>query len=154
MDSMVKDKNNSDKSAKGREPNEMLDLLKTFYTPDEEKEIQDFSEFYSKLEGKLENENPSQQIASTTEDLEHQYLERQQRLEQFLRRMDETNFNPINKLKKKSKTKGVLVLVIASIAIAFTASYFFKNYDIKKKDAPDNKVTVQIPSAVLIPAES
>jgi len=151
---MVKDKNNSDKSSNGREPNEMLDLLKTFYTPDDEKEIQEFSTFYSKIEEKLESDNPSNQISRTTEELEHQYLERQQRLEQFLRRMDETNFNPVNKIKKKSKTKKAMIF-ISFIVLVLAVAYFFKNYKIVGKHSvlPNNEITVQKSLAAQSPAE-
>lgn len=163
MDTMVKDKDKdkSGKGSSGREPNEMLDLLKTFYTPDEENEIQEFSSFYSRIEEKLETENPSNQIAQTSEELENQYLERQQRLEQFLRRMDETNFNPINKLKKKSKSKKAM-LFISFIVITLAGMYFFKNYKIEKRTRlprqdfalPRNDITESITSEVSSPAET
>lgn len=133
MDSMVKDKNNSDKSSNGREPNEMLELLKTFYNPGEENKVQDFPEFFAQIEERLEKESPANKIANSTTDLENIYLERQQRLEQLIRRIDETKVNPLARIKRKSKRKTLLLIALL-LTVFFAGIYFFKNYQIVERN--------------------
>lgn len=141
MDWMVKDKKDSEKSSTEREHNQMLELLRTFYNPEQEIKSQDFSEFFSQIEKKIDKENPSSKIVNSTNELESLYLARQQRLEQFFRRIEEGNFSPLAKLKPKYKQRKLLILTFISISF-FTLLYFVKNFEIvKKHEASDFSIS-------------
>jgi hypothetical protein len=129
---MVKDKDNSKNNSKDRETNEMLELLKSFYVPDEQQgQVQDFDEFYSKIEDKLEKSDPSRKITELTNQLENQYLARQQRLESFVRRMDDQSYL---KPKKTSKNnKRLLLAFILFILVSLVVIYLISNFELHKR---------------------
>jgi ABC-type Na+ efflux pump permease subunit len=133
MSSMVKDKDNSKNNSQEGDKEDVLDLLKSFYKPDlDNEQVQEFSDFFSKIEEKLEKSDPSRKISEATNQLENEYLARQQRLESFMRRLDEKSY--IESPKKASNKKTKISIFLFVIFILFAMVYFLSNFEIHKKD--------------------
>lgn len=133
---MTKDENKSNpKNSSDREPDEVLDLLQNFYQP-ESTEIEEFTEFYAAIEKKLNEQNPVSRIAKLGNDLENSLNEREQKLSQYIRRLEQKRIKPQNTNKNKNtkkieekkpqsffSTKLVAsIVVLALVALASIAS--------------------------------
>lgn len=115
----------------------IVSLLKDFYQPDETKESgqeeAEFDVFFRNIEDKLENDTPQKKISLLASDLEHQFLNRQQRLFQAKNRLEsgffETRENKfkLRKIVRNSVIVGTLLLCIGLGSIAT-----FKNNDAYK----------------------
>jgi ABC-type multidrug transport system permease subunit len=133
MSSMVKDKDNSKNNSEEENNEYLLNLLKSYYKQDlANEQLQDFSEFFSKIEEKIEKSDPSRKISEATNQLEIEYLARQQRLESFIRRIDEKSY--IESPKKVSNKTTKLSIFLFIILLLFVMAYFLSNFEINKKD--------------------
>jgi ABC-type multidrug transport system permease subunit len=130
---MVKDKDNSKNNSEEENNEYLLNLLKSYYKQDlANEQLQDFSEFFSKIEEKIEKSDPSRKISEATNQLEIEYLARQQRLESFIRRIDEKSY--IESPKKVSNKTTKLSIFLFIILLLFVMAYFLSNFEINKKD--------------------
>ncbi len=126
---MTKDENKNKPNTKNppdREPDEVLDLLQNFYQP-ESTEIEEFTEFYAAIEKKLAQQNPVSRIAKLGNDIENSLNEREQKLSQYIRRLEQKKIKPKKKLEKKPQLQfgikiAASILVLALVALASIAS--------------------------------
>jgi t-SNARE complex subunit (syntaxin) len=121
MDSgiMVRDKNpnqNNTGDGGGRDgtnPQDLVKLLKSFYHP-EKNEMQEFDEFFSSIEKKINDQNPVNKIIQVSTDLEHDYELRQMKLEESINRL-EHNLKLNQALKQKKSTQLKAIIIVAAI---------------------------------------
>lgn len=127
---MTKDENKNKPNAKNppeREPDEVLDLLQNFYQP-ESTEMEEFTEFYAAIEKKLTKQNPVSRIAKLGNDLENSLNEREQKLAQYIKRLEQKKIKPKKKLEEKKPQSFfsfkliASILVLALVALASIAS--------------------------------
>lgn len=106
---------------------EMIDLLKSLYSPANE-EIQDFSDFFSSIEQKLNEQNTLYKIDKTTRQIDSSFYSRQMKLENLDKALEERKF----KIYQKSlRNKPLLKTLIAVLGLSLVAMVIFVlfNYD-------------------------
>ena len=121
MDSgiMVRDKNSNQNNTgdgggrDGTNPQDLVKLLKSFYHP-EKNEMQEFDEFFSSIEKKINDQNPVNKIIQVSTDLEHDYELRQMKLEESINRL-EHNLKLNQALKQKKSTQLKAIIIVAAI---------------------------------------
>lgn len=128
MQVMADAKNNEDKNK--LEPREVSELLRNFYHAPEE-EIQDFDDFYSSLQNKIENEQKNNHVSSQRRAIEDSYQQREEQLKAMLKKID------VSSEKKKPKRSrffakkliaGLAIGVVVGLA-AFASYHYQKNYN-------------------------
>ncbi len=115
----------------------ILSLLKDFYQPEQEEdnssEGKEFEVFFRNLKQKIDNDSVQKKVSGLASDLEHQYLNRQQRLFQAKNRLESGFFTKKkNKFKSRKLIKNSLIVgsIILSLGLAGIAT--FKNNDAYK----------------------
>lgn len=128
------------KNTPNREPDEVLDLLQKFYQP-ELTEMEEFSDFYSNIEKKLTEQNPVSRVTKLGDAIENSLNEREQKLSQYVRRLEQKKVKPKKTTPVKSKFKFSVkkaiasVVVLALVALASIASLKnIQHYDYSKLD--------------------
>ena len=121
-----KNKPNS-KNSPDREPDEVLDLLQKFYQP-ESAEMEEFTGFYDSIEKKLTEQNPVSRITQSSNAIENNLNDREQKLSQYVRRLEQKKVKrkvvtPIKpKLNFSLKKIFTSILILALIALASIAN--------------------------------
>jgi len=122
---MVRDKNSNQNNTgdgggrDGTNPQDLVKLLKSFYQP-EKNEMQDFDDFFSSIEKKINDQNPVNKIIQVSNELEHDYELRQMKLEESINRLEQNlKISQSLKLKQASRLKAIIIgaAVLAVIAI-------------------------------------
>ena len=110
---MTNEENNS------RDADEVVDLLKEFYQPDEQ--LQEFEEFYQAIEDKLEAANPLNKIQNANNQMQDSYLRREQRLEEFITQLEQTQIIKKQNYQRAKYSKQILVVAVIILLIGLTS---------------------------------
>jgi hypothetical protein len=113
----------------------IVSLLKDFYKPENSTEAQEkeFEVFYRNIENKLENDTTQKKISKMASDLEHQLLNREQRLFQAKNRLESGFFEvKKNKFKSRKLVRNSLIIGSLLIGVGLGSIATFKNNDAYK----------------------
>jgi|GEM_PF-4773982 len=133
MDSgiMVRDKNSNQNNTgdgggrDGTNPQDLVKLLKSFYHP-EKNEMQEFDEFFSSIEKKINDQNPVNKIIQVSTDLEHDYELRQMKLEESINRLEHNlKLNQALKQKKSTQLKAIIIVAAVIAVVVFVCVLSF-----------------------------
>jgi len=128
---MVRDKNSNQNNTgdgggrDGTNPQDLVKLLKSFYQP-EKNEMQDFDDFFSSIEKKINDQNPVNKIIQVSNELEHDYELRQMKLEESINRLEQNlKISETLKLKQASRLKAIIIgaAVLAVLVFACVISF-------------------------------
>lgn len=111
----MKDKN------KDRDPEEIIELLKNFYSPEAE-EMQDGSQFFQELNTKIEDRKSYNRIAKINDEIEDTYIRRQERFQNFITKLEES-FTSMEQAKNKKQGKRNLLMILLFALIIIVSGY-------------------------------
>lgn len=146
---MVRSKKNNQNNSKGTdEPKDLIELLKNFYQPESD-EMQEFSEFYSSIEKKLDAQNPVTKVAQANNDLEEKYKKRQQKFERFIDQLEDnlnaTRRQLAKRVENRKKILTLSVTVLALFALVFAYVYLQANLIDIKNDNQEIILKIKTP---------
>jgi hypothetical protein len=111
---------NAKSKAKNLSPNEVSELLRNFYQP-EESSIQDFDEFYTQLRNKIDNTKFENAASEKRNQIHDDYDKRELQLQKMLADIDVSG-KTINRRKVARVTR---LLVLAALASSLVAAGVF-----------------------------
>ncbi len=121
------DKPNKNNKGKSLNPNEVSELLRNFYQPNQSG-IQDFDEFYAQLEKKIESSRPEAVSESKLDKITEDYKKREEQLQKMLADIDVSGRTKVKRSTERFLRLIVVLLISAMLVIAGVFTYGYLHH--------------------------